>query len=140
MTGDAEVHWRHLQPDDVGWSQVRCLYAYVAPKAHEILYFGKAWGVTVRARWNRSGKYEFWDDLERERGIYKHGALLGEIALPPRQRLTHHLLCDIESLLIQQMLPWGNIQSRMTRISRPDFVVVCRGAWPARKKVFRDDG
>jgi len=140
VIADAFVHWRHLTPDDEGWNEVGCLYAYLAPRTREILYIGKAWNATVRARWNRSGKYAFWEDLERQRGIHKHSPLLGEIALRPRQRLTRELLPDIESLLIQQVQPWGNIQSRVTRISRPRFVVVCRGAWPTRKKVFRDEG
>lgn len=139
MIADAYVHWRFLKPDDAGWSQIRCLYAYLAPRTREVLYIGKAWGVTVRARWNRSGKYDFWDDLEKQRGIRTHAPLLGEIALPRRHRMTHELLCDIESLLIQQVQPWGNIQSRVSRISRPDFTVACRGSWPGRRRVFRDE-
>lgn len=135
----ALVHWRHLTLDDEGWNQSGCLYAYLAPQTREVLYIGKAWSVTVRARWNRSGKYAFWADLERERGIRKHYALFGEIELPRSRRLTRALLSDIESLLIQRLQPWGNIQSRLSRIARPGFVVGCVGEWPGGDTVFRDE-
>lgn len=140
MTPDAYVLWRYLKPRDDGWRRLRCLYAYLVPRTREVLYIGKAWGVSVRARWRRSGKDAFWDDLERERRILKHVAVIGEILLPRSKRLSHELLCDIESLLIQQVQPWGNIQSRISRTARPGFVVVCRGAWPVRKKVYTDNG
>lgn len=140
MIPDAYVIWRHLKPRDDGWRRLRCLYAYLAPRTREILYIGKAWSVSVRARWSRSGKDAFWHDLERERGILKHAALLGEVLLPHSKHLSHELLSDIESLLIHQVRPWGNIQARVSRIARPGFVVVCRGLWPSRTKVFTDKG
>lgn len=100
----------------------------------------KIGGGSVRARWNRSGKYDFWDDLEEQRGIKAHTPLLGEISLLAGERLTHAFLCDIEGLLIREVQPWGNIQSRKSRILRPGLVVRCRGSWPLHQKVFRDDG
>lgn len=138
-TMSVEVYWQFLTDGHDGWDQVRCLYAYLAPTKPEILYIGRSWGVTVRQRWNRSGKEHFWDDLEKQRKIKKHRALLGEVALSDGQRLSHELLCDIESLLIQEVQPWGNIQSRHSRISRPGLVVACKGKWPARQKLYRDE-
>jgi hypothetical protein len=140
MKEDALIHWRSLTLDDEGWNRVRCLYAYIALKTREILYIGKAWNATVRARWNRSGKYDFWDDLERQRGIHIHHPLIGEIELPPHHRLSRELLSDIESLLIHQVQPWGNIQSRSSRISRPGFTIKCLGVWPSRNRIFSDGG
>jgi len=132
------IDWRFLNENDEGWRQVRCLYAYLAPSTLEILYIGMAWNATVRERWKRSGKYQFWDDLEKERGIRNHCPLLGELSLPPRRRLTRALLCDVESLLIQQVQPWGNIQSRFSRISSTGLIVRCEGDWPVHHRVFRD--
>lgn len=136
----ADVHWKYLSVGSSEWNRVRCLYAYRAPRASEILYIGKSWGVSVRQRWCRSGKESFWDDLERDRGLDQHRVMIGEIALPDGQRLTHQLLCDIESLLIYETQPWGNIQSRSSRISRPGLVVTCNGDWPENKRVYLDDG
>ncbi len=140
MEPTAEVIWRFLRERDEGWSAIRCLYAYLAPRTKEILYIGKAWGVSVRERWSRSAKAEFWADLERRRGIRSHGVLLGELALPRNVRLTQHLLADIESLLIHELKPWGNIQCRDSRISRPGLMVRCRGSWPVGQTMYRDVG
>lgn len=134
-----EVHWQHLTNNHAGWQQIRCLYAYVAPLKPEILYIGKSWGVSVRQRWCRSGKESFWDDLERERKVKEHRVLLGELALLPGQRLSHQLLSDVESLLIQEVQPWGNIQSRNSRIARPGLIVSCKGNWPSRRRLYRDE-
>lgn len=134
-----EVHWQYLNDGHDGWNQIRCLYAYVAPLKPEILYIGKSWGVSVRQRWCRSGKENFWDDLEKQRKMREHRALLGEVELFKGQRLTHQLLCDIESLLIEQVQPWSNIQSRLSRIARPGLVVACNGDWPGRQRLYRDD-
>jgi hypothetical protein len=136
---DVEIHWRPLLGRDEGWGAMQCLYSYLAPRTAEVLYIGKSWGVTVRGRWARSAKEGFWDDLETERGITKHVPLLGEIALFDGMRLSHQLLSDVESLLIREVQPWGNIQSKRSRISRPGLIVCCRGAWPMRRKLFRDE-
>lgn len=76
-----EIKWRGLEGDDPGWSNRRCLYAYLAPTKKEILYIGKAWGTTVKARWSRNGKEKFWEDLEKQRKIRQHIPLIGEIYL-----------------------------------------------------------
>lgn len=134
-----QVKWRSLEDeDDDGWRVCGCLYAYLEPDSDEILYIGKSWGVTVRGRWNRASKEKFWDDLESERGIDEHIALIGEIWLMQNEELTDELLSDIESLLIQRISPWGNIQSVNSRISRPGLIVKCSGDWPHPQKTFYD--
>jgi hypothetical protein len=112
------------------WHLSRCLYAYLSPDGREILYIGKAWGTTVKARWSRSAKENFWTDLQKERKIGSHIALIGLVCMIGDQRLTSQLLSDVESLLINREKPWGNIQSRCARISRPGMQVKCSGKWP----------
>ena len=135
------VWWTPL--DNAGthplWSANRGLYAYVGPR-NEMLYIGKVDGTTVRQRWNRSGKETFWNDLERERVIFKTAVIFGEIELETGSRLTRELLADIESLLIKKLQPWGNIQSRNTRIPRLGLHVRCAGSWPLQKRQFYDKG
>lgn len=132
------VHW--LPPDEVegAWDLSHCLYAYLGPPNEEILYIGKSWGVSVRQRWVRSAKPDFWDQLERARGIRQHRPVVGLVQPSSEARLTAQLLADIESLLIYVEQPWGNIQSRASRIRRPGLLVQCRGDWPGRK-VYRDE-
>jgi hypothetical protein len=132
------VDWRMLSEGDPGWSLDCALYAYCTVDHSEILYIGKTDGTTVRRRWNRSAKEGFWDALESERRIFRHSALLGEIALERQGRLTRELVADIESLLIRHAMPWGNIQCRASRISRPGLHVRCAGAWPLARREFRD--
>ncbi|MBI4248986.1 MAG: hypothetical protein HY611_05740 [Elusimicrobia bacterium] len=116
------------------------MYAYSTADLREILYIGKVDGTTIRQRWNRQAKANFWNDLEKKRKIYKHSVFAGEAGLPPNARLSMELLADIESLLIKRIAPWGNIQSRTARISRPGLRVRCLGDWPLRKREFLDIG
>ncbi len=135
----ARIQWSSLEDDaDPLWGASRGLYVYIAPDDHEILYIGKVDGTTVRQRWNRSGKAGFWDDLERERKILEHSVIFGEIELEEGGRLSRELFADIESLLIARVRPWGNIQSRESRILRPGLRVQCEGAWPLDKRQFYD--
>lgn len=134
-----DIEWDFLEDDDDRWQSLRCLYAYVAPDKEEILYVGKSWGVTVRSRWNRSGKENFWDDLEEKRGIKTHYVLLGELFLDEGKRLTSQLLADVESLLIINEKPWGNIQSVNSRIKRTGMVVNCNEKWPSSRKYYIDE-
>lgn len=136
----AIVQWRILTPQDEGWKSLRCLYAYLSHDQKEILYIGKAWGVSVRGRWNRAGKMRFWDDLENKRKIIKHLVLLGIVELTYSGRLTETLLMDIESLFIMGEQPWGNIQCKNSRIHRPGLIIKCEGTWPGKAKFYKDSG
>lgn len=140
MRSKYEVHWRALDDDgDDGWHQLRCLYAYFAPRITKPVYFGKAWGKTVRERWHRAAKSHFWDDLERERGIFRHCVHVGTVALYENERLTHRLVRDLESLMIFRLQPWGNIQSaRSCTLSRSDFIISHHGDWPLKQRRFDD--
>jgi hypothetical protein len=124
------------EDDDPRWSYSRALYAYLAPSQPEIVYIGKADGCTVRQRWQQ--KWQFWMDLERDRKIKSHRVIVAELELPMEYRMTRQLLADIESLLIYEVKPWGNIQAQSSRITRPGLRVECRRAWPCRKRVFQD--
>jgi hypothetical protein len=136
------VHWSAVRPSlkDQQWGKTRCLYAYVAPDKRELLYIGKADGKTVRDRWLRSAKEEFWEELEKQRGIRQHAVIVGDVKIENGRRLSRELLADIESLLITRLKPWGNIQSMKSRISRPGLRVRCEGAWPHERRAFADRG
>jgi len=135
------VRWSSIcRKDNPRWDWAGVLYAYSYPDTHEIIYIGKAFGQTVRGRFRYSSKEGLWEDLERERGIRKVIVLVGEVFLPPGRRLTDELISDIESLLIKRIQPYGNIQSRNSRISRPGLRVLCVGKWPFGQREYRDIG
>ena len=139
VCSDIAIRWSFLTPEDSDWQSKRCLYAYVASSKKEILYIGKSWGVTVKGRWRRDAKANFWEDLEDDRGIHNHFAMIGQLDLNYAGRLTEKLLADVESLLIRAELPWGNIQSRESRITRPGMIVECSGSWPGLAKFYKDN-
>ena len=139
ISPDIIVRWRFLSSEDPDWRSTRRLYAYVAPNKKKILYIGKAWSVTVKGRWERYAKSDFWDDLEKKQKINKHFVLLGEVSLTYSGRLTKELLADIESLLIMAEQPWGNIQSKQSRIARPGLIIECSGSWPGKARFYKDN-
>jgi hypothetical protein len=136
------VNWQQPHSDLRLWNVCRGLYAYLnleEDEGNEILYIGKVDGTTVRQRWCRSGKKGFWDALENERQIYTHGIIVGLIGLQLGRKLSRELITDVESLLINRVCPWGNIQCQGSRISRPGLVVYCKGDWPLQQSVFVDN-
>lgn len=135
----AVVHWEHPNLNPKLWMLRRGLYAYFDVDTSEMLYIGKVYGTSVRQRWCRSGKCDFWNALEMERGIYAHGIIVGEIELSMGNRLSKALTSDIESLLINRLQPWGNIQCRNSRITRAGLDVLCRGEWVAIQRRFIDN-
>lgn len=141
----ARVRWHVVGDDsDPRWRNNCGLYAYLAPDSREILYLGKVDGCTVRQRWRAPDKMVFWRALERERSLFQHVVIVGEVELVAdggsAPRLTRQKLADIESLLIMEVQPWGNVAARRSRISRPSMRVSCAGAWPLREKTFVDLG
>jgi hypothetical protein len=134
-----EIIWQEIKDDkDPLWKYQGCLYVYITIDYKEILLIGKAWGCTVKHRWNASDKQGFWCDLEKHKEIFEHRVLVGILNMS--QRLTKQLLLDIETLLIKEEKPWGNIQAKKSRISRPEMVVVCKGLWPGKQKRYIDEG
>lgn len=81
---------------------------------------------------------DFSEALEPDRAYYRHRLQVAGINLPQKARLTKQLLADIESLLIFEIQPWGNIQSRESRIARSGLELLCNGSWLHRQRVFRD--
>jgi hypothetical protein len=135
------VRWTILDDDDPRWEWTLALYAYLTPSLNEILYIGKSYGCSVRRRWQSSDKQKFWFDLERQRRIYEHIVIVGSISLIGdgyAPRITRQKVADVESLLIYQVQPWGNISCKKTRIERSGMVVKCTGAWPVSKKTYCD--
>jgi len=64
--------------------------------------------------------------------------LHGEPVLKEDRRRSSELLGDVESLLITRLRPFGNIQSRGSRVMRPGLRVQCTGDWPFRRFRFYD--
>src|SRR4051812_30954172 len=135
------VNWQFIADDDDPQWRYNCgLYAYLDPADFEILYIGKVYGCTVRQRHSASDKGGLWDYLN-SLGIENHHVLVGTVALRPGSspsRLTGQMIADVESLLINQTQPRGNIQCRGSRIMRPGMRVTCAGAWPLEQRVFLD--
>jgi hypothetical protein len=138
------VNWTLIQgPDDPRWQDNCGLYAYLTMDGEEILYLGKMDGCTVRERWRAPDKRAFWDALEKERRVFRHLVIVGDIHLQSdgsySPRLTRQMVADVESLLIYKVQPWGNIACTKSRTSRPGMFVTCEGAWPPGRWIYVDD-
>lgn len=134
------VEWTLLtdERDDL-WRNSFCLYAYLHPARDWLLYVGKADYATVRNRLTGDHKASLFRDIRREYGVDEVRVIHGAFALDGGGRRTSQLLADTESLLIKRLLPFGNIQSRRTRISRPGMRVHCLGEWPFKRRRFHDN-
>lgn len=135
-----KIHWVDITKDDISelWNMNFGLYAYYKPDDDEILYIGKVDGTTVRQRWNRPAKANFWNDIEKQRGIFEHGILVGILELEAGKNRTSSLLSFVESLLIFEMEPWGNIQCQKSRTTCPGLEVHCKGDWICDECYFID--
>ncbi len=136
---NVRVDWLALLDDDEEWHWTACLYAYQHPTQRTILYIGKTDGTTVRSRLYGRHKNEFFRWLKQRYGSTRIRVLQGEVLLGHGQRLSRELLNDIESLLINQLKPLGNIAATRTRISRPGLRVRCTRDWPYDTKVYVDE-
>lgn len=126
------INWTDISEDDNHplWNARYVIYAYTHPKEDEILYIGKCLSTTVRSRWNAKDKLDnFWSHLENERGIYKHGILVGEISIKERKEFSDTLLDDIEKILIYIIEPWGNIQCVNSISTNHKLKIICEGDW-----------
>jgi hypothetical protein len=133
-----EVDWTHLDEHyrHSLWKGELCLYAYLHPAQDWLLYVGKADFSTVRSRLRGDHKAKLWHDLWRRYRIEDVRVMQGELLLEGRR--TSQLLADVESLLIKRLVPFGNIQSTRTRISRTGMRVHCVGDWPFKRFRFHD--
>ena len=134
-----EIEWNELGGDDDPlWSASFCLYAYLHPHRDWLLYIGKADRSTLRCRFRGAHKEDLFYDLERKYGISSVRVLQGELYLESGRRRSSELLTDVESLLITRLTPFGNIQSRYSRIARPGLQISCMGDWPFKRRDFHD--
>lgn len=133
---DADITWLPcLSDEDELLERTGVLYAYVRPaRPREILYIGKADRTSVWQRLNDPSKEIVFEKI----GTWQPQVLVGNIALQPGRRLSSEMLSDIESLLIFEVQPFGNTQSKQTRIRRPGLTVTCNGDWPHWQRLFVD--
>lgn len=104
-----QVLWNNVPTGHKDWHATRCLYAYLSPLRVEILYIGITWNQTIRARSSYSAKRKLWDFLNRDSQTREYIPLAGHIDVGPGRRRSKALLTDIESLLIQEIAPRGNV-------------------------------
>ncbi len=118
------VNWTFLHDDhDPLWVDQLCLYAYLHPARDWLLYIGKADFSSLRNRLYGDHKSELFRDILREYGVEEFRVFHGGLELEAGQRRSSALLADVESLLIMRLRPFGNIQSRKSRIERPGMRV-----------------
>ena len=116
-----KLKWESPLADPDLYRENRALYGIADPSGKTLLYIGKADGSTVRERFHAADKLRVFRDIEKHLGFFEHVPLVARIfsdAVLTRQRLA-----DAESLLIQKLQPWANIQARRSRISRPGLEV-----------------
>lgn len=134
-----EIDWQYTGGSDENIEFSRVLYAYLHPNTSEILYIGKADHCTVRERLFGTHKEAIFDEMMNDLRITVLHAIVGVPCMPEGRRYSSELLADIESLLIIELQPTYNTQSRKSRISRPGMVVRCMGDWPHERDRFIDN-
>lgn len=133
------LDWTELSSEGHAlWEASLCLYAYLHPARDWLLYVGKADYSSVRQRLRGDHKLCLFDDIMDTYDIDGVRVLHGEVIPDGCKRRSSALLSDVESLLITRVRPFGNIQCRRSRISRPGMRVHCLGAWPFRRWRFHD--
>ncbi len=136
---EVEIDWKYAADGDEEMDLCQVLYAYAHPNSEDILYIGKADFSSVKERMKGRHKEQIFDCLRREFQVSEMGIIVGEIVLGEGRRFSSALLSDIESLLIFELDPPANIQSRNTRISRPGLRITCSGEWPNEYNQFDDE-
>lgn len=134
-----EIEWEYTGPDEESLEFSRVLYAYLHPDTNEILYIGKADRCSVYERFKGAHKEAIFSEIIQDHGLSTLHAIVGLPILPPERRFSSELLADVESLLIMEVQPTYNTQSRQSRISRPGLVLQCSGDWPLPAKIFKDE-
>jgi hypothetical protein len=134
---DIRIRWKTVWTTNVDdLESVRCLYAYVIPTQEEIIYLGKADRHSVMQRWKGSDKHALheWADRESIDMVRVH------VGFPSwgDGRYSPQKLADVESLLIFNIRPPGNIACLTDRIARPGLRVRCIGDWPDLQRTFID--
>lgn len=138
MSNFVELRWEYADAEDDRLDFCRVLYAYLDSESSEILYIGKADFSTVRERLYGPHKEAIFDAFVNEINLSILHVIVGVLSLPKNSRFSSQLLSDIESLLIMEVQPSFNKQSRKSRIARPGLVVQCVGDWPHVVRKFVD--
>ncbi len=134
-----EIKWQYTGGGEESLDFSRVVYAYLHPDTSEILYIGKANRCTVKERLFGAHKEAIFDEMIDDLRITKLHAIVGLLYIPEERRFNGELLSDIESLLIINVQPPYNKQSRESRTSRPGLSVRCVGKWPHEQEHFVDD-
>ena len=139
LTVIVDLAWRCLDDwDDERWDWNRVVYAHRHPEISEILYIGKADCMTVRERFVAPDRRKLLRRLRAAFSIPDSPLSIGFVyglqrstgwETPAHECVTEGLITDVESLLINQLQPYGNKQCREFRRPRPGLVVRCVGAW-----------
>ena len=138
MSNLIELQWEYADTDDESFDFRCVLYAYLDPTSRRIFYIGKADFSTVRERLYGKHKEAIFAAFVEEMNLSVLHVIVGVPHLPKGNRLSSQLLADIESLLIFEVQPPYNRQSRRSRIARPGLVVKCLGDWPLVVRKFVD--
>jgi hypothetical protein len=133
-----EIDWSYTGAGDENLGFTRVLYAYLHAESNEVLYLGKADRCSVRERLRGAHKKAVFGAIAEVGQTNVLHAIVGVLYIEEGCSFISELLSDVESLLIINVQPSYNTQSRQSRIERPGLEVRCRGAWPMRRKVFRD--
>lgn len=138
---EALIKWIDPNPggDKKALPHRRVLYAYLHPLTRKILYIGKADFQSVSERTRGAHKEKLHAHIAGAEGIESVHLIIGLLHIEEDRKFSSALLSDVESLLIVQLQPRFNTQSRATRISRPGLVLNCRGdCWPIAMRRFVD--
>lgn len=134
-----KVEWLYTGNGEESLGFTRVLYAYLHYDSNEILYLGKADYCTVQERLRGSHKKAIFTAIAKEERVTTLHAIVGVLSIPNGARFSSELLSDVESLLIIELQPRYNRQSRRSRIARPGLSIKCEGEWPLRKRLFHDE-
>lgn len=135
------IEWTVLQDGDRRWDANRCLYAYLDDQTGRLLYIGKAYSASVVRRLEGSHKDSLFRRVRMKLGVspeWKPVVLHGHLTTEPGRRVTKPVFRDVESLLIMRLSPRFNINCKGSRIERAGLLVECEGAWPFKRRRFRD--
>ncbi len=133
-----DVNWEYTDHEEESIDYTRVLYAYIDPESKEILYLGKADFCSVSERMKGKHKEDVFSYIQDEFGLTKVSCIVGVLSIPKGKKYSSELLSDVESLLIMNLQPPANIQSKGSRISRPGLEVTCSGEWPHKIETFVD--
>lgn len=130
-TDDVVLFWQVA--DNLSLQACQAVYFFRNQRSREILYIGKAYRQTIKARWFCQSKARL-ERLARKEGITTTSLIAG---FHTARRITPYLVDDIERLLIFMLQPrWNGPGKASCQLHYRDLVVICNGAWPHRRSKF----